>query len=327
MTNQDSTFEFIRIDLIDPSAVPDPRIIPSTKAQDEADAASIKKHGLLQPLVVGPMSETTPAVHPLIAGRRRFRLCKSLGMTHVPCYVRNEPSTPENVKGLFRDMAAAENIHRAEMHAVEVAAEILRRAEAGQKQKEIGEALKLGTSNVSNYVRLARAPFFATMLHKVKEGEAVPSYRKCLQLLQLPTKGESGAEAAKTVLDAFNAECKAEERAIKAAAEKGDGKAAPGGKARAGKGEGGGGGASMKPRKWAEIRDWWKEAQKAIKSGVHPVTGEALTDAESISLKACDELLKWAYKSTKKAEPPIFVMGPPEEESQAEGGADSAEDE
>ena len=64
--------------------------------------ASIKAHGLLQPIVV---RDGLPNHHwKVIAGSRRFRACKELGMGAVPCYVIHvddekafELATAENV--------------------------------------------------------------------------------------------------------------------------------------------------------------------------------------------------------------------------------------
>lgn len=323
---KDGTLEFIRTDLINPDAVPDPRIIPATKAQDEADRESIKKHGLLQPIVVS--APGSDGKHALIAGRRRYRLSKAVGLTRIACYVRPEPPTKEHVDNLFRDLAAAENIHRADMHMVEIASEVQRRVNLGHKHRVIADALKLGLNNVANYARVARAPFFGAMLEEVRANKPVPSYRKCLAILEThkpPTDGgkEARDEWAGAVLKAWGNACVAEAAAVAASKENGGNGVS--GKP-AGKGKRATTNGALKPKvKWLEVAAWWKHAEKAIKSNLHPVTGEPLKDAEAVSLMACDELLSWVYGTKKRAEPPIFVMGEDEEEEEEEAGDEPEE--
>jgi ParB/RepB/Spo0J family partition protein len=308
----------VNIDDVDSDTVPDPRIIPSSKAQDEADKESLKKHGQLQPVLLGRPSEGRKYL--LIAGRRRVRLLREIGAETVLAVVRPEPSTPETIEGLYRDLAAAENIHRADMHPVEIAAEVQRRADAKQSHAAIADALKLGFKNVGNYARLAQASFFPTMVNRVKAEKPVPSYRKALDILtRYPApKTKKGIDVSaeqqkrdRDVLEAFEFECRAEEKAIAVAQER----AASTGHANTGKGKskkgGSGNSASLKPReKWVVVRDWWKAVEKGLRLDKHPADGRKLTPEEFTALKACDELLTWLYRTKGDGRtPPVLVPG------------------
>lgn len=74
--------------------------------------ASIKEHGILQPLLV---QETTRGAFELIAGERRFRAAKMLGLHEVPVVVR---SVNEQEK---LELALIENIQRQDLNAIEEA--------------------------------------------------------------------------------------------------------------------------------------------------------------------------------------------------------------
>ncbi|QDP56819.1 MAG: putative modification methylase [Prokaryotic dsDNA virus sp.] len=64
---------------------------------------SIKKHGLIQPLVVEPDGTQ----YRLIAGERRLRACLAAGLTNIPCVLREE------LKPLDRkELELEENLHR-----------------------------------------------------------------------------------------------------------------------------------------------------------------------------------------------------------------------
>ena len=75
-------------------------------------AASIKAHGIIQPLTLRSIGEDQ---YELISGERRFRASQLAGLTEVPAYVRIA-----NDQELL-EMALIENIQREDLNAVEVA--------------------------------------------------------------------------------------------------------------------------------------------------------------------------------------------------------------
>lgn len=76
-------------------------------------AASIREAGLIQPLVV----QKTARSFELIAGERRLRACRLLGMREVPCVVQSPIRNDEN--GAL--LALVENVQRRDLHYLEEA--------------------------------------------------------------------------------------------------------------------------------------------------------------------------------------------------------------
>ena len=86
-------------------------------AQALADLAdSIRKQGVLQPLLVRP----APDGHEIIAGERRWRAAQQAGLTEVPVYVRDLTDEQATRAALM------ENLHREDLNQYEEAAATLR---------------------------------------------------------------------------------------------------------------------------------------------------------------------------------------------------------
>ncbi len=117
-------------------------------------ADSIKEHGILQPLVVRRLDGSNS--YELVAGERRFRASKMLGLATVPVIVRNI----EDENSLL-ELALIENIQRTDLNPVE-------EAEAYQKlinrfsytQEEASKKLGKSRSSVANILRLLNLPDF-----------------------------------------------------------------------------------------------------------------------------------------------------------------------
>ncbi|MBI3913907.1 MAG: ParB/RepB/Spo0J family partition protein, partial [Chloroflexi bacterium] len=80
-------------------------------------AASIKEHGIIQPLVVTPTQDSSDRAprYQLIAGERRFRASKLAGLERVPVIVRG--ASPQEML----ELALVENIQREDLNALEEA--------------------------------------------------------------------------------------------------------------------------------------------------------------------------------------------------------------
>lgn len=109
-------------------------------------AESIRRHGLLQPISV---RRAAGGRYQIIAGERRWRAAKSIGMIHVPVIVRQ--ATDEQML----ELALIENLQREDLNAMD-------RARAyrqfcthfGLRPEEVADRLGEDRSTVLNYLRL-----------------------------------------------------------------------------------------------------------------------------------------------------------------------------
>ena len=88
-----------------------PRTYFDEQAIDDL-AASIREHGIIQPLIV---SERGEGLYELIAGERRWRAAQRAGLDRVPVIVRE--TTPQQLL----ELALIENVQRADLNALEEA--------------------------------------------------------------------------------------------------------------------------------------------------------------------------------------------------------------
>jgi ParB family transcriptional regulator, chromosome partitioning protein len=112
---------------------------------------SIKEHGIIQPLTV---SRLPGGGYELIAGERRFRAAKMLGLATVPVTVR---STDDSTNKLV--LALIENIQREDLNALEEARAYGRLiSEFGLTQDMVAKQVGKARSTVANTVRLLDLP-------------------------------------------------------------------------------------------------------------------------------------------------------------------------
>ena len=113
-------------------------------------AASIRLHGIIQPITVRQLSSTE---YQLISGERRLQASKRAGLKEVPAYIR----TADDQQML--EMALIENIQRENLNAIEVALSYQRLlTECNLKQEELGDRVGKKRSTVNNYLRLLKLP-------------------------------------------------------------------------------------------------------------------------------------------------------------------------
>lgn len=131
--------------------VPNPRQ-PRTALDTEKLAelaASIKLHGLIQPLVV---TETMEG-YVLIAGERRWRASQLAGLTQAPVVVKE--TTPQDML----ELALIENIQRADLNALEEAHAYRQLVdEFGLTQEEVADRVGKARTTVTNLLRLLTLP-------------------------------------------------------------------------------------------------------------------------------------------------------------------------
>lgn len=115
-------------------------------------ASSIKRYGILQPLVVTKIDNS----YVIVAGERRYHAARKAGLTHVPVLVRSTEELERLEIGLI------ENMQRVDLSPLEQAVSIARLNEQfNVSYKEIGTRLGKAYTTVVNTVRLLQLPDFA----------------------------------------------------------------------------------------------------------------------------------------------------------------------
>lgn len=130
-------------------------------------AASIKRYGIVQPLVVTPAKNGRYAI---VAGERRWRAAKLAKLDTVPALVRAR----EELEQL--EVALIENVQRVDLSPLEQAVSIERlHQQFNFSYDDIAQRLGKATSTVHNTVRLLRLPEparAALVAGRISEGHA-----------------------------------------------------------------------------------------------------------------------------------------------------------
>lgn len=110
---------------------------------------SIREHGVLEPLVVAK----TPAGYQIIAGERRWRASKLLGLVKVPVVIKE--TTPQGML----EMSIVENVQREDLNPIERALAYKRLIdEFGLGTNEVAKRVGKSAPTVSNTMRLLSLP-------------------------------------------------------------------------------------------------------------------------------------------------------------------------
>ncbi len=112
-------------------------------------ADSIREQGILEPLVIAK----TPAGYQIIAGERRYRAAKLLGLVKVPVVVIE--TTPQGML----EMSIVENVQREDLNPIEKALAYKRLIdEFGLGTNEVAKRVGKSAPTVSNTIRLLSLP-------------------------------------------------------------------------------------------------------------------------------------------------------------------------
>jgi len=135
--------DYVSIDQIVPSPLQPRKHF--AQGQLEELMQSISQHGIIQPLIVRKVNGKLE----LIAGERRWRASKELGLTEVPFRIRE--ATDHEVL----EMALIENIQRKDLDPIEEAQGYVRLAkEFNMKQETIAKRVGKSRASVANAMRL-----------------------------------------------------------------------------------------------------------------------------------------------------------------------------
>lgn len=113
-------------------------------------AASIREHGVIQPVTVRKAAEG----YELISGERRVRAARQAGLTEIPAYTLAIDSDRKML-----ELAIVENVQRQDLNPIEEA-ESYRMLidECGLKQEEVAERIAKDRTTVSNFLRILKLP-------------------------------------------------------------------------------------------------------------------------------------------------------------------------
>lgn len=109
-------------------------------------AASIEKHGLLQPIIVRPLASGN---YQIIAGERRWRACRIAELSEVPVIIKELDDRQ------YMEVALIENLQREDLNAVEEALGYKTLIDTYKlTQEQISETVGKSRSAVANALRL-----------------------------------------------------------------------------------------------------------------------------------------------------------------------------
>ena len=126
---------------------------PRTEFDDEALeelAASIRVNGIISPITLRKITDDN---YQIIAGERRYRASKLVGLDKIPAYIRDVDD------GQVMEMALIENIQREDLNAIEIALSYNSLvATLNLTQEALAERVGKKRATITNYLRLLKLP-------------------------------------------------------------------------------------------------------------------------------------------------------------------------
>jgi len=169
----------VPLDKLKPNPDQPRKTFPDSSIEELAD--SIRKHGLLQPILAEPSSD---GEYIIVAGERRFRAAGKAGLTEVPIIVRSVSSEKR------LQLSLIENIQREDLNPMEEARAYHSLMEiTGYTQEQVAEAVAKNRSTVANALRLLRLS--EAMQTAVRDGVISAGHARSL----LSVTDESAREA------------------------------------------------------------------------------------------------------------------------------------
>ncbi len=139
-------------------------------------AASVEQLGIVQPITVRAKEDGR---FELIAGERRLRAAKKVGLDRIPAFVREADTEA------MLEMAIVENVQRENLNPVEVSLGYQRLVdECGLSQEEVAQKVGKSRSAVANSLRLLRLP--ADVLAALRDGRLSSGHARMLVSIEDP---------------------------------------------------------------------------------------------------------------------------------------------
>ena len=156
----------VPVDHIEPNPE-QPRLAFNQETLDEL-AASIREHGVLQPILVRPVS---PNQYQLIAGERRWRASKLAGLDSIPALIEDIDDDTA------LEISIIENLQREDISPLDEAAMYDRMVtEHGYSIRKLADKLGKDKGYVENRLRLADAPDDVRALVSVRKDTLSHAY-------------------------------------------------------------------------------------------------------------------------------------------------------
>lgn len=138
-------------------------------------AESIREHGILEPIVVAK----TPAGYQIIAGERRWRASRLVGLAKVPVIIKE--TSPQGML----EMAIVENVQRVDLNPLERAQAYKRLMdEFDLTNAEIAQRVSKSPSYISNTIRLLTLP--DALKDALMSGQTTEGHVRALAALEDP---------------------------------------------------------------------------------------------------------------------------------------------
>ncbi len=136
-------------------------------------AGSIREKGVIQPITVRKDQEG----YLLISGERRLRAAKLAGLSDIPAYIYDQPSSLSD-EGLL-ELALIENIQREDLNPMELSDSYKRLSEEyGLTQEQIAAKVSKQRSTVANFLRLQNLPI--EIKHSLRQNEITEAHARLL---------------------------------------------------------------------------------------------------------------------------------------------------
>lgn len=141
-------------------------------AEIEDLAASLREHGVIQPVIVRPRSGA-PGSYEIIAGERRWRAAQRAALGEIPVIVRDVDDKAA------LELAIVENVQRSDLNPIEEATGYQQLIdEHGYTQADLGAVIGKSRSHVANTLRLLKLPDRVRAM--VADGALSPGHARAL---------------------------------------------------------------------------------------------------------------------------------------------------
>ncbi len=139
------------------------------KEKLEELADSIKQHGVIQPIIVVSKGKT----YQIVAGERRWRAAKEVGLKEIPAIIRNYDETK------VMEVALIENLQREDLNPVEEALGYKNLMESfSMTQEKISDRVGKSRSAIANSLRLLNLP--KEVIKMLEEGKITSGHAKAI---------------------------------------------------------------------------------------------------------------------------------------------------